>query len=65
MSENFTIHRAIASDAHEVAATVGELLAEIMKAIGVQAFKFDLSETTSRLAFPGVRFSIPQTSAEG
>mgnify|MGYP001572783064 CR=1 FL=1 len=28
---------------------VGELLAEIMNAIGVQAFNFDLAETTSRL----------------
>lgn len=27
---------------------VGELLAEIMNAIGVQAFNFDLAETTSR-----------------
>lgn len=29
---------------------VGELLAEIMSAIGVQAFNFDLSETTERLS---------------
>lgn len=28
---------------------VGQLLAEIMNAIGVQAFNFDLAETTSRL----------------
>ena len=28
---------------------VGELLAEIMNAIGIQAFNFDLAETTSRL----------------
>ncbi len=28
---------------------VGDLLAEIMNAIGVQAFNFDLAETTSRL----------------
>ena len=28
---------------------VGELLAEIMNAIGVQAFRFDLAETISRL----------------
>lgn len=28
---------------------VGELLAEIMNAIGIQAFNFDLDETTSRL----------------
>ena len=28
---------------------VGELLAEIMAAIGIQAFNFDLSETTKKL----------------
>lgn len=49
MSTNFTIHRATASDAREVAVLVGELLAEIMKAIGVQVFNFDLAETTARL----------------
>jgi GNAT superfamily N-acetyltransferase len=49
MNANFTIQRAIASDAQEVAVMVGELLAEIMNAIGVQAFNFDLAETTSRL----------------
>ncbi|MHB9021477.1 MAG: GNAT family N-acetyltransferase [Halothiobacillus sp.] len=49
MSAEFTIQRAIASDAQEVAAMVGELLAEIMNAIGVQVFNFDLAETTSRL----------------
>ncbi|MDN5942200.1 MAG: GNAT family N-acetyltransferase [Nitrospira sp.] len=37
------------SDAQEVAVMVGELLAEIMNVIGVQAFNFDLAETTSRL----------------
>lgn len=49
MSANFTIQRAIASDAQEVAEMVGELLAEIMNAIGIQAFNFDLAETTFRL----------------
>lgn len=49
MSANFTIKRAIVGDAQEVAVMVGELLAEIMNAIGVQAFNFDLAETTSRL----------------
>jgi GNAT superfamily N-acetyltransferase len=49
MSANFTIQKAIASDAQEIAVMVGELLAEIMNAIGVQAFNFDLAETASRL----------------
>jgi GNAT superfamily N-acetyltransferase len=49
MSTNFTIQRAIDGDAQEVAFMVGELLAEIMNAIGVKAFNFDLGETTSRL----------------
>lgn len=49
MSEDFTIKRATADDAHEVAVMVGELLAEIMNAIGVRVFNFDLAETTSRL----------------
>ena len=49
MSAEFTIQQAIASDAQEVAIMVGELLTEIMNAIGVQAFNFDLDETTSRL----------------
>jgi GNAT superfamily N-acetyltransferase len=45
----FTIQEASTSDAREIAALVGELLAEIMVAIGVQAFNFDLAQTTSRL----------------
>lgn len=49
MSAEFTIQQAISGDAQEVAVMVGELLTEIMNAIGVQAFNFDLSETTSRL----------------
>jgi len=49
MGADFTIQRAIADDAKEIAVMVGELLTEIMNAIGVQAFNFDLVETTSRL----------------
>lgn len=49
MSTDFIIQKAVAEDAHEVAVMVGELLAEIMNAIGVQAFNFDLAETASRL----------------
>ena len=49
MPSNILIQRATADDAQEVAVMAGELLAEIMNAIGVQAFNFDLAETTSRL----------------
>jgi len=49
MNTSITIHRATADDAQEVAVMVGELLAEIMNAIGTQAFNFDLNDTTSRL----------------
>jgi len=49
MSANCTIQRAIAGDTREIAVMVGELLAEIMNVIGVQAFNFDLAETGSRL----------------
>lgn len=49
MTTNFTIQKATSNDAREVAVMVGELLAEIMNAIGVQAFNFDLDETTARL----------------
>ena len=49
MNTHFTIQRAVADDVQEVAVMVGELLAEIMSAIGVQAFNFDLTETTARL----------------
>lgn len=35
--------------APQIAPLVGELLAEIMQAIGVQAFNFDLAQTTARL----------------
>ncbi|MBW8371709.1 MAG: GNAT family N-acetyltransferase [Thiobacillus sp.] len=46
---NITLQRATADDTREVAEMVGELLGEIMNAIGVQAFNFDLEETTDRL----------------
>ena len=49
MSANFTIQRAVASDTQEIAVMVDELLAEIMHAVGVQAFNFDLVETAARL----------------
>ncbi len=49
MSEDFTIQRAIPNDSYEVAVMVGELLAEIMEAIGERVFNFDLAETASRL----------------
>ena len=45
----FAIHQATKSDAHEVAIMVGELLHEIMGIIGMQAFNFNLDETTTRL----------------
>ena len=48
MSANFTIQRATTGDVQEVAVMVGELLVEIMNAIGVQVFNFDLAETTLR-----------------
>lgn len=49
MTSNITIQRTTADDTHEVAVMVGELLGEIMNAIGVQAFNFDLDATTARL----------------
>ena len=49
MAANILIQRATADDAQEVAVMAGELLAEIMNAVGVHAFNFDLAETTSRL----------------
>jgi GNAT superfamily N-acetyltransferase len=50
LNSTITIQKATATDAPVVAILVGELLAEIMAAIGVQAFHFDLDETTARLA---------------
>lgn len=49
MSLEISVDMAAAGDAAEIAVMVGELLDEIMNAIGVQAFNFDLAETTSRL----------------
>jgi GNAT superfamily N-acetyltransferase len=49
MTANITIEKATADDSGEIAAMVGELLGEITNAIGVQAFNFDLEETTHRL----------------
>ena len=46
---NTAIQRATTNHANEVAIMVGELLHEIMNAIGIQAFHFDLDETTVRL----------------
>ena len=49
MSLDITIQRATDDDAREIAVMVGELLAEIMDATGVQAFNFDINEATARL----------------
>lgn len=49
MSRQITIQRATEADAAEVAVMVGELLTEIMRLIGEQAFNFDLRETVARL----------------
>jgi GNAT superfamily N-acetyltransferase len=49
MDSNIIIEKATADDSHEIAVMVGELLSEIMNAIGDQAFNFDLEETTDRL----------------
>jgi GNAT superfamily N-acetyltransferase len=43
------IKRAVPEDAADVAGLVGELLQEIMRTAGVQAFHFDLAETTVRV----------------
>jgi GNAT superfamily N-acetyltransferase len=49
MTAKITIGKATADNSHEIAVMVGELLSEIMNAIGIQAFNFDLEETTTRL----------------
>lgn len=49
MNAKITIEKATADDSHEIAVLVGELLSEIMNAIGVQVFNFDLEDTTNRL----------------
>lgn len=43
--EEITVQGLDRGDAEEVAVMVGEQLAEIMDAIGVQSFSFDLGET--------------------
>ena len=50
MNATYLIERASVADVPAVALMVGELLAEIMAAIGIRAFNFDLAETESRLA---------------
>lgn len=49
MSATILIQQADADDSGEIAVMVGELLAEIMAAIGERAFNFKLDETTARL----------------
>jgi GNAT superfamily N-acetyltransferase len=49
MTAKITIEKATADDSHEITVMVGKLLSEIMNTIGVQAFNFDLEETTNRL----------------
>lgn len=49
MNPTVTITRAVAGDARAIAEMVGELLVEIMDAIGERAFHFDLEETVVRL----------------
>ena len=49
MNTHLIIKKATAEDSHEIAVMVGELLNEIMNTIGVQAFNFNLDETSARL----------------
>jgi len=49
MTADILIQPAQAKDAPAIAILVGELLAEIMHAIDVQAFNFNLQETAARL----------------
>ena len=49
MSTNLTIQKATIDDSNEIAVMVGELLDEIMAAIGIQVFNFSLDETALRL----------------
>ena len=49
MTSTMTIQRAGAQDSAEVSVMVGELLVEIMAAIGSRVFNFDCTETTARL----------------
>jgi hypothetical protein len=59
MKTEISMQRATADDAEEVAEMIGELLTEIMNAIGVRAFNFDLEETATRLkAFSAKRSTL-------
>lgn len=49
MAETIKIVMASVGDEHDVAVMVGELLQEIMTAIGENVFQFDLEETEARL----------------
>lgn len=49
MTSKIAIRCATINDAKNVAVMVGELLNEIMSAIGIHAFNFSLEETTDRL----------------
>ena len=49
MTETIAIQRATIDDAQEIAVMVGDLLNEIISAIGVHVFNFSLDETTTRL----------------
>lgn len=49
MTTNITVEQATPGQSVQIAPMVGELLTEIMTNIGVQAFNFDLQETTERL----------------
>lgn len=46
---NMLIERATTADAQSITILVGELLGEIMNAMGIQAFNFELEETKARL----------------
>jgi len=49
MADSFHVHGAAEQDAGDIAAMVGELLAEIMRTTGTPAFNFNHEETVSRL----------------
>ncbi|MCG7912945.1 MAG: GNAT family N-acetyltransferase [Candidatus Thiodiazotropha weberae] len=49
MDTDITIHTATVNDVQKVAMLVDELLTEITHAIGVQAFNYDLEETSLKL----------------
>ncbi|MGC1953608.1 MAG: GNAT family N-acetyltransferase, partial [Gammaproteobacteria bacterium] len=49
MIADIVIQRATADDVQEIAVMVSDLLAEIVNAVGVQVFNFDLDETAARL----------------